>query len=83
MATFHKHCKKKHNTDSFLEIEEMEVENEIELDREGHVANTCKDIKKKHNKACFILNLEVVGWLVLLLYIQSQQLWSLRDGQFT
>ena len=49
---------KKHNNDSFLEIEEMEVENEIELDREGHVANTCKDIKE-HNKACFILNLEV------------------------
>ena len=25
----------------------------------------------------------VVGWLVLLLYVPSQQLWSLRDGQFT
>ena len=24
-----------------------------------------------------------VGWLVLLLYVPSQQLWSLRDGQFT
>ena len=24
-----------------------------------------------------------VGGLVLLLYIPSQQLWSLRDGQFT
>ena len=23
------------------------------------------------------------GWLVLLLYAPSQQLWSLRDGQFT
>ena len=23
------------------------------------------------------------GWLVLLLYVPSQQLWSLRDGQFT
>ena len=22
-------------------------------------------------------------WLVLLLYVPSQQLWSLRDGQFT
>ena len=29
--------------------------------------------------AIFIL----VGWLVLLLYVPSQQLWSLRDGQFT
>ena len=25
----------------------------------------------------------LVGWLVLLLYVPSQQLWSLRDGQFT
>ena len=25
----------------------------------------------------------IVGWLVLLLYVPSQQLWSLRDGQFT
>ena len=25
----------------------------------------------------------VVGWLVLLLYVPSQQLWSLRDGQLT
>ena len=25
----------------------------------------------------------LVGWLVLLLYFPSQQLWSLRDGQFT
>ena len=25
----------------------------------------------------------VVGWLVLLLYVPSQQLWSLRGGQFT
>ena len=25
----------------------------------------------------------VVGWLVLLLYVPSQQLWSLQDGQFT
>ena len=24
-----------------------------------------------------------VGWLILLLYVPSQQLWSLRDGQFT
>ena len=24
-----------------------------------------------------------LGWLVLLLYVPSQQLWSLRDGQFT
>ena len=23
------------------------------------------------------------SWLVLLLYVPSQQLWSLRDGQFT
>ena len=23
------------------------------------------------------------NWLVLLLYVPSQQLWSLRDGQFT
>ena len=23
------------------------------------------------------------GWLVLLLYVPSQQLWSLREGQFT
>ena len=30
---------------------------------------------------CMILT--VVGWLVLLLYVPSQQLWSLRDGQFT
>ena len=28
--------------------------------------------------------LKMVGWLVvLLLYVPSQQLWSLRDGQFT
>ena len=26
---------------------------------------------------------DLVGWLVLLLYVPSQQLWSLRDGQFT
>ena len=26
---------------------------------------------------------KLVGWLVLLLYVPSQQLWSLRDGQFT
>ena len=26
---------------------------------------------------------EDFGWLVLLLYVPSQQLWSLRDGQFT
>ena len=25
----------------------------------------------------------LVGWLVLLLYVPSQQLWSLRDGHFT
>ena len=25
----------------------------------------------------------LVGWLVLLLYVPSQQLWSLRDGQLT
>ena len=25
----------------------------------------------------------LVGWLVLLLNVPSQQLWSLRDGQFT
>ena len=25
----------------------------------------------------------LLGWLVLLLYVPSQQLWSLRDGQFT
>ena len=25
----------------------------------------------------------LVGWLVLMLYVPSQQLWSLRDGQFT
>ena len=25
----------------------------------------------------------LVGWLVLLFYVPSQQLWSLRDGQFT
>ena len=25
----------------------------------------------------------LVGWLVLLLYVPSQQLWSLREGQFT
>ena len=25
----------------------------------------------------------LVGWLVLLLYVPSQQLWSLQDGQFT
>ena len=27
--------------------------------------------------------LSLVGWLVLLLYVPSQQLWSLWDGQFT
>ena len=25
----------------------------------------------------------LIGWLVLLLSVPSQQLWSLRDGQFT
>ena len=30
------------------------------------------------------LKVRLVGWLVvLLLYVPSQQLWSLRDGQFT
>ena len=29
------------------------------------------------------LRFPIVGWLVLLLYVPSQQLWSLRDGQFT
>ena len=29
-------------------------------------------------KACKFAS--VVGWLVLLLYVPSQQLWSLRDG---
>ena len=35
---------------------------------------------KLNSFCCFWL---VVGWLVLLLYVPSQQLWSLRDGQFT
>ena len=30
-----------------------------------------------------VMALYMVGWLVLLLYVPSQQLWSLRDGQFT
>ena len=30
-----------------------------------------------------ILNLSVLFCFVLLLYVPSQQLWSLRDGQFT
>ena len=30
-----------------------------------------------------VLNSTKIGWLVLLLYVPSQQLWSLRDGQFT
>ena len=30
-----------------------------------------------------LLFLILVGWLVLLLYVPSQQLWSLRDSQFT
>ena len=25
----------------------------------------------------------LVGWLVLLLYVPSQKLWSMRDGQLT
>ena len=33
--------------------------------------------------AVFLIIGRTLGWLVLLLYVPSQQLWSLRDGQFT
>ena len=38
-----------------------------------------------HDRGLFDLNDTEgeLGLFVLLLYVQSQQLWSLRDGQFT
>ena len=40
------------------------------------------DFKQRSKKKASKKN-SGVGWLVLLLYVPSQQLWSLRDGQFT
>ena len=42
-----------------------------------------KIIYVPHTKNIMIWACVLVGWLVLLLYVPSQQLWSLRDGQFT
>ena len=33
--------------------------------------------------APIVCGVSLFFWLVLLLYVPSQQLWSLRDGQFT
>ena len=41
---------------------------------------------KSDRTACMGTHVNVLqdfGWLVLLLYVPSQQLWPLRDGQFT
>ena len=40
-------------------------------------SNLCKLVNVKPS------DVTLVGWLVLLLYVPSQQLWSLWDGQFT
>ena len=42
----------------------------------------CKKNFQEHIQHQTIL-IQIVGWLDLLLYVPSQQLWSLRDGQFT
>ena len=38
---------------------------------------TARKSEKTHTNA------RVIGWLALLLYVPSQHLWSLQDGQFT
>ena len=46
----------------------------------NHISNVEVHLKTRRGNVNIIC---LVGWLVLLLYVPSQQLWSLRDGQFT